>query len=54
MSDNKDSKILRTYRFSKTTLERLDELALSVGKSKTAVLEELIHSAEVDDEQEDK
>ena len=51
MTKYKDNKILRTYRFSKTTLERLDELSLATGVSRTSVLEQLIHAAEVDDEQ---
>ena len=46
-----NSKILRTYRFSQTTLDRLDELSTATGITRTAVLEQLIHAAEVDDEQ---
>jgi len=51
MSKGDDNKILRTYRFSQTTLDRLEELALATGISRTAVLEQLIHAAEIDDEQ---
>jgi hypothetical protein len=46
----KDGKRLRSYRLSDATVGRLDELAKSTGKSKTEVVEELIHLAEVDDE----
>lgn len=45
-----DGKIMRTYRFSEATIERLGDLASGTGKTRTRVLEELIHSAEIDDE----
>ena len=51
MSRATDNKILRTYRFSQTTLDRLEELSTATGISRTAVLEQLIHAAEIDDEQ---
>ena len=46
----KDGKTMRTYRFSKATIDRLHDLATGTGKTKTLVLEELIHAAEIDDE----
>lgn len=45
-----DGKIMRTYRFSEATIERLRDLANGTGKTMTQVIEELIHAAEVDDE----
>ena len=46
----KVGKTMRTYRFSKATIDRLHDLATGTGKTKTQVLEELIHAAEIDDE----
>jgi predicted transcriptional regulator len=47
----KDKKTLRTYRFSDNTLAKLDELSEKSGLPRTGVLEQLIHLAEIDDEQ---
>ena len=50
----RDNKKMRTYRFSEATIGRLRELAKATGLTMTRVLEDLIHSAEVDDEFETK
>jgi len=46
----KDGKRMRSFRLSDSTVERLESLSKSTGKTKTEVVEELIHIAEVDDE----
>jgi len=46
----KDGKIMRTFRLAPETIKRLEELAKTTAKTKTQVVEELIHIAEVSDE----
>jgi hypothetical protein len=47
----KDKKTLRTYRFSDITLAKLDKLSEESGLPRTGVLEQLIHLAEMDDDE---
>lgn len=47
----KDGKVMRTFRLAPDTIARLEELAKATAKTKTQVVEELIHIAEVGDEQ---